>query len=168
MDAPAPATTYRDADSFDIQTSIRTLRQAVFGHVPMIVLTVVVTLSLVLLFVKLFPPIYRAEVLIAGEAQEDQSRTNYYAAWDVFRKGDLKSEPTLMTSRTVAQQVVEQMDLKFDDVHHSVLMHLGYLRPILRSTRRRRKRSTALARLRPTARAWRWCRWATRPSAASS
>jgi EAL domain-containing protein (putative c-di-GMP-specific phosphodiesterase class I)/uncharacterized protein involved in exopolysaccharide biosynthesis len=127
MDAPAPATTYRDADSFDIQTSIRTLRQAVFGHVPMIVLTVVVTLSLVLLFVKLFPPIYRAEVLIAGEAQEDQSRTNYYAAWDVFRKGDLKSEPTLMTSRTVAQQVVEQMDLKFDDVHHSVLMHLGYL-----------------------------------------
>lgn len=114
-------------DSFDVQASLRRLRQTVLGHIPMIVVTVIVTLALVLLYVRLFPPIYSAEVLIAGEAQEDSSRTNYYAAWDVFRKGDIKSEPTLMTSRTVAQRVVEELDLKFDDVHHSVLTHLAYL-----------------------------------------
>lgn len=118
---------YRDPDAFDVQASLRTLRQAVFGHIPLILACIAVTVGLVITYVKLFPPIYRAEVLVAAESQEDPSRTSYYAGWDVFRKGDLKSEPTLMTSRSVAEKVVDELNLTFDDVHHSVLMHLAYL-----------------------------------------
>lgn len=116
-----------DLDAFDVHASLRRLREAVRNRFQIVVTTVVVAFCLVFLYVKLFPPIYKAEVMVVGEAQEDTARTSYYAFWDVFRKGDLKSEPTLMTSRSVAEKVVDGLHLKFSDVHHSFLTHVGYL-----------------------------------------
>jgi EAL domain-containing protein (putative c-di-GMP-specific phosphodiesterase class I)/uncharacterized protein involved in exopolysaccharide biosynthesis len=113
--------------AFDVHEAVRRVRLAVLQHIPMIVVTCAVTLGLAITYVKVFPPIFKAEAMVAGEATEDASRSSYYASWNVFRKSDLKSEPALMTSRSVARQVVEDLDLKFDDVHHSILMHIGYL-----------------------------------------
>lgn len=128
MDPSNEAIAYRhEADAFDVRASARRLGLAIRNHIPLIAASCAVSLLLVLTYVKVFPPIYTAEVIVSGEANDDNARNNYYALWNIFRKGDLKSEPELMTSRSVAQAVVEALDLKFDDVYHPVLTHIGYL-----------------------------------------
>jgi uncharacterized protein involved in exopolysaccharide biosynthesis len=128
MDQTSEAVPYRhDVDAFDVQASLRRLREAVSGHLVLIAASALVSLGLALVYVKVFPPIYRAEVVISGEANDDKSRDSYYALWNIFRKGDLKNEPELMTSRGVVREVVEKLDLKFDDVYHPVLTQIGYL-----------------------------------------
>lgn len=116
-----------DSETFDLHLAVRRVRAAIIKHIPLILVSTVFALALLVVYIKVFPPIYKAEVMVAGESREDESRATYYAIWNVFRKSDLKSEPALITSRSVARQVVEQLNLKFDDVHHSMLTHVGYL-----------------------------------------
>src|SRR5262249_22707099 len=116
-----------DYDRFDVRATARRAREAIMRHIPMILICVVCTLALALAYVKIFPPIYKAELLVAGESLDDASRNSYYAIWEVFRKSDLKSQPTLMTNSVVAKNVVQELDLKFDDVHHTFLTHVGYI-----------------------------------------
>lgn len=116
-----------EADSFDLRSSLGRLRQSVVQRAWLITMVCVFTLGMVLLYLKTFPPIFEAEVIVVGERDDDAARNNYYSFWHLFRKGDLKSEPELMTSTSLARRVVEDLNLKFDDVHHSFLMQLGYL-----------------------------------------
>ena len=116
-----------ELDAIDWRTTARRARHAVVRHVPLIATSVVVALLLLVAYIRIFPPVYRAEAVLLGESNDDVIRSNYYAHWDIFRKGDLKSEPELMTSGRVAKQVVKDLNLKFDDVYHTFFTHVGYL-----------------------------------------
>lgn len=116
-----------ELDSIDWRTSLRRARHAIVRHVPLILASCGVSLLLLVLYIKIFPPIYRAEVVLLGETNDDVVRSNYYQAWNLFRKGDLKSEPEMITTGRIAKQVVTTLDLKFNDVHHTFLTHVGYL-----------------------------------------
>ncbi len=116
-----------ELDAIDWRTSLRRARHAITGHVPLILTSCAFALLLLVAYIKIFPPIYRADVVIQGEPNDDVVRSNYYSAWNPFRKGDLKSEPELVTSGLVARKVVGDFNLKFNDVHHTFLTHLTYL-----------------------------------------
>jgi uncharacterized protein involved in exopolysaccharide biosynthesis len=128
VDLVKESTPYQpDVDAIDWRTSLRRAKHAVIGHVPLILASVGFCLLLLVLYMRIFPPIYMAEAVLQGEPNDDVVRANYYSAWNLFRKGDLKSEPELVTSGRVAEAVVTALNLKFDDVHHSFLTHVGYL-----------------------------------------
>ncbi|HEY8240233.1 MAG TPA: Wzz/FepE/Etk N-terminal domain-containing protein, partial [Kiritimatiellia bacterium] len=116
-----------ELDPIDWRTSSRRARNAIVRHVPLILLTVAVTYLLLFAYVRLFPPVFRAEAVVQAEPDSDTGRVEYYAHWNMFRKVDMKSEPELLTSGRVAKLVVEDLKLKFDDVHHTMLTQIGYL-----------------------------------------
>lgn len=116
-----------EIDAIDWRTSMRRARSAVIRHVALIATSCVVALVLLAAYVKVFPPVYKAEAVLMGEANDDVIRGNYYENWNIFRKWDIKTEPALMTSGRVANKVVADLDLKFNDVHHTFFMHVAYL-----------------------------------------
>ena len=116
-----------ELDPIDWRTSSRRARNAIVGHVPLILVSVVVSFVLLYAYIKMFPPAFKAEALLQAEPDNDTGRVEYYAHWNMFRKVDMKSEPELITSGRVAKLVVEDLHLKFDDVHHTILTQIGYL-----------------------------------------
>src|SRR5262245_52288981 len=116
-----------DLDAIDWRTSFRRIRSAILGHVPLIATSIVVALVLMFLYVKIFPPVFRAEVVLMAEAPDDVICGNYYENWNVYRKWDIKSEPEIITSARVSKEVIEKLNLKFPDVYHTFLTHLGSL-----------------------------------------
>jgi uncharacterized protein involved in exopolysaccharide biosynthesis len=128
MDNTTEAIPYQhEADAFDVNASIGRVRNAILDHLVLIAVTCLACLGLVLCYLKAFPPIYKAEVTVYGDPSEDSARSGYYQVWNIFRKDDLKSEPELITTRKVVTQVVQDLNLKFDDVYHPVLTQVGYL-----------------------------------------
>jgi uncharacterized protein involved in exopolysaccharide biosynthesis len=116
-----------EADNFDLRRAVRQVVQATRAYKWIVALTVVLTMGLAGLYVWIWPPIYKADVLIVADAKEDLSRDSFYQIWNVFRKDSLASEVEMMTSRGVLRKVVSQLDLKFDDVYHPFLLHAAYL-----------------------------------------
>lgn len=116
-----------ELDAIDWRTSLRRTRAAVTRHWILILTSCAVSLVIVALYVRIFPPVYKAEAVLMGEANDDVIRGNYYENWNVFRKWDIKAEPELIRSGRVSRQVVEALDLKFTDVHHTFFTHLGWL-----------------------------------------
>lgn len=116
-----------EADSFDLRRAVRQVVQATRAYKWVVALTVVMTIGLAGLYVWIWPPIYKADVLIVADAKEDNSRDNFYQVWNVFRKDSLSSEVEMMTSRGVLGRVVKELDLKFDDVYHPFLLHAAYM-----------------------------------------
>ena len=128
MDPMKEAIPYQpELDPIDWRTSARRARNAVVRHVPLILMSVAVSFLLLFAYVRLFPPVFKAEALLQAEPDSDTNRNEYYSLWNLFRKADMKSEPELMTSGRVAKLVVTDMNLKFDDVHHTMLTQIGYL-----------------------------------------
>lgn len=116
-----------EADAFDVRGAIARVAYAISRHKLLILLCCVLCVGLVWSYMQLFPPIYRAEVLVQAEPEQDKAREQFYAAWNTFRKSELSSEVELMTSGPVVAQVVEQLDLGYEDVYHTHLKHLAYL-----------------------------------------
>jgi uncharacterized protein involved in exopolysaccharide biosynthesis len=116
-----------ELDPIDWRTSARRARNAVVRHVPLILASIAVSFLLLFAYVRLFPPVFKAEALMQAEPDSDTNRNEYYSMWNLFRKADMKSEPELMTSGRVAKLVVQDLHLKFDDVHHTMLTQIGYL-----------------------------------------
>jgi uncharacterized protein involved in exopolysaccharide biosynthesis len=128
MDSMKEAIPYQpELDPIDWRTSARRARNAIARHVPLIAMSVVFAFGLMIAYVRIFPPIFRAEVVIQAEPDSDVNRNQYYSLWNLFRRADVKSEPELITSGRVAKQVVEELHLKFNDVHHTMLTHIAYL-----------------------------------------
>ena len=118
---------YADADSFDVHAAVARIIAAVFKHWPIIVLTIILCLGLVYTYIKMFPPVFTAEVMMQAEPEDDPTRESFYALWNIFRKTELMSEVELMTSGPVVKQVVEELNLTYDDVYHTPLSHVVYL-----------------------------------------
>ena len=106
---------------------MRRMRGAIARHARMILISALASVALLFVYERIFPPVYIAEAVLQAEVDQDVVRSSYYANWNVFRKGDMKSEPALVTSGRVMMGVVIALDLKFDDVHHSFLTHVTYL-----------------------------------------
>lgn len=116
-----------DLDALDWRTPLRRARRAIVRHAWLIVLSCVVAVVLLFVYQRIFPPVYTAEAVLQAELDQDIVRSTYYANWNVFRKGDMKSEPALVTSGRVVEAVVRDLNLKFDDVHHTFVIHVTAL-----------------------------------------
>lgn len=116
-----------EIDSFDVQGAVARVIDAVLKHKLLILLCVLMCLGLIWTYIKLFPPVYSAEVMLQAEAEEDKAREQFYSSWNTFRKSELNSEVELMTSTPVVRRVIQDLNLTYDDVYHTPLKHLLYL-----------------------------------------
>jgi uncharacterized protein involved in exopolysaccharide biosynthesis len=121
------ASQYPNLDVIDWRTPVRRFRRAITRHVGMIALACCVSVLLLILYERIFQPVFTAEAVLQAELDQDVVRSAYYANWNIFRKGDMKSEPALVKSGRVIHGVVKDLNLKFNDVHHTFLTHVTYL-----------------------------------------
>jgi uncharacterized protein involved in exopolysaccharide biosynthesis len=117
----------RDPDTFDVRRSIEAVADAARNNKRLIVLVCLVSVALMVLYIKVWPPVYGAQALLLAERDIDAARDNFYSTWDVFRKDDARSEIELMTAGPILKEVVEKEHLKYADVYHPVMSELTYL-----------------------------------------
>ena len=98
-----------EADSFDFHRSWMGVKHACGAHKMVIVLTCVLTILLTGFYVKFWPPVFIAQVALAGESDKDRSRENFYNSWAVFRNDALTDEAVVMTSAPVLAEVVDNL-----------------------------------------------------------
>lgn len=114
-------------DVFDVRTSLLQIWDACRVHAWIVVLCPMLTVGLITFYVLNWQPIYRANAALLAEPERDNSRDQFYHFWNMFRKEDLKSEVSLITSNAVVGDVVKQLNLKYDDVYHPFFNHAAYL-----------------------------------------
>lgn len=127
MSGKYPENGYRDPDSFDVQGSLKQIAEATRRYRGVVLLSCVLCLGLAFAYAHLFPPIYVANAKAIAEKGVDNSRDNFYAMWDVFRKDDPRGEIEMMLAPSMIAKVVQKEGLKYDDVYHPFLSHLTYL-----------------------------------------
>jgi len=115
------------ADSFDFGNSWNRIKQSCSTHRYLILLTCVLTVALVVLYIRVWPPVYTSEVMLVADAQQDSQRDNFYQYWNVFRKDPLPDEVPLISSGPVLKKVVLDLGLTYDEVYHPFFSHLTYL-----------------------------------------
>ena len=126
--AIAEAIPYRpEEDSFDFHKSWAGLRHACGAHKWLILATCLLTLGLTVLYVRVWPPVFVAEVVVVGESDKDRSRENFYGMWAVFRNGQLTDEAQMITAAPVLQEVIDKLHLTDREVYRSFFGHIGYL-----------------------------------------
>lgn len=116
-----------EADSFDFKKSLELIIQAIVCHKLLIAVTMVLSVSLVIMYVVIFPANFEANVVLIGDPENDFQRDEFYNYWAIFRKHPLPDEGELMTSGVVIGQVVDKLGLRYEDVYHTTLNHIGYL-----------------------------------------
>jgi uncharacterized protein involved in exopolysaccharide biosynthesis len=124
---PEAITHHAEADSFDFRRSWASVKQAVFGHKLLIIMTCVFSVSVVIIYIVVFPPIYQAEVALIGDDEDDAPRDEFYAGWNIFRKDSMGDEVAMMTSGSVLGKVITRLGLTYADVYHPFLSYVGYL-----------------------------------------
>ncbi len=116
-------------DSFKIRQSISALLQAVRRHLLLVALTCVGVLVIVLAYMHYFPPVYRSTVKLLVENDRDEIREGFYDRWNVFRGAEEgETEAELLKVAPVITEVVQRMNLKYEDVYHPFLKHVIYLK----------------------------------------
>jgi len=115
------------ADSFDFQKSLEMVKLAFFCHKLLITVVTALTLLIVIIYIMAFPSYYEAEVVLVADSTQDMNRDEFYKRWTVFRVNSLGDEGELMTSNLVIGKVVDKLRLRYADVYHSFMNHLGYL-----------------------------------------
>lgn len=116
-----------DLDTFDVRGAILRTLNTVLNNKLLILACTIFCVGLVWSYGKMFPPIYKAEVFVQAEPEEDKAREQFYGTWNTFRKSELSSEAELMKSTLVIQEVVEELNLSYDDVYHTHLKQITYL-----------------------------------------
>lgn len=116
----------READSFDVVGSVRSLAEAVRHHKLMVAACVATTLAITTLYVFVWPPIYQSEAMVAAERDQDPARDAFYSSWSFFRKEDARTELELMRSGSVLKELIHRENLKYEDVYHPFTSQLAY------------------------------------------
>lgn len=116
-----------EADSFPFQASISAIKQALRGHIGLVLATMATTIALVLAYISIWPPTFQAEVMVAAVSDSDQQRNAFYQSWNIFRRDALTDEATLMTATPVLQEVIKRLDLKYDEVYHPFTSYVVHL-----------------------------------------
>jgi uncharacterized protein involved in exopolysaccharide biosynthesis len=117
----------RDADTFDVVSSVRAISEAVRYHWRVILVTCGITVAIAALYHIVWPPVYQAEALVVTESDADPVRDSFYHTWNTFRKDSARTEVELMMSGSVLKEVILREKLTYDDVYHPFMSHLGYL-----------------------------------------
>lgn len=107
-----------EADSFHFGGALQTIVQAVRTYKWVVFATILATTGLVGAYVWIWPPVFQAEVMVAVDSDKDAQRTAFYQGWNIFRKEGLIDEGVLMTSPPVLKEVIQRLDLKYEDVYH--------------------------------------------------
>lgn len=105
-------------DVFDFREPLRRLAKIVRWHWLLVAIVIAATLGLVIAYIQLRPPIYEAQTILLVEPKEDMVRDRFYDQWNIFRKDEAESEAQLVTGGPVLAEVVQDLDLKWDDVFH--------------------------------------------------
>lgn len=116
-----------ESDAFDFKGSWDSVKQSILRHRLLIVFTCMVSLGFMITYFIYWPSTYQAEVVLAGDPEDDNTRDSFYQLWNVFRKDHLPDEAQLITAGVVLERVVEDLDLTYDDVFHPFLSHAAYL-----------------------------------------
>ena len=124
---PVIATRARDADTFDIVSTVRALSEAARYHWRLVLITCAITVGITVVYQIVWPPIYIAEALIMAESDADPLRDSFYVNWNTFRKDSVRTEVELMMSGGVLKEVIRREKLTYDDVYHPVMSHLSYM-----------------------------------------
>lgn len=107
-----------EADSFQFEGALRSIRQAIRSYTWAVLATTVLTVSIVGAYIWIWPPTFQAEVMIAVDSDKDIQKTAFYQGWNIFRKDGLTDEATLLTGPAVLREVIKRLDLKYEDVYH--------------------------------------------------
>ncbi|GAB6194948.1 GumC family protein [Lysobacter xanthus] len=116
-----------EADSFQIRASLEAIVQSLRLHRWLVLACMVLTTSLVIAYMAIWPPIFEAEVLVSADAGDDPQRNAFYQGWNIFRKDTLIDEATLMTAPPVLKEVIKRMDLRYDEVYHPFTSYAVHL-----------------------------------------
>ncbi|MGV8932443.1 MAG: GumC family protein [Luteimonas sp.] len=116
-----------EADSFQIRASLEAIVQSLSLHRWLVLACVLLTTSMVITYMVIWPPTYEAEVLISADSGEDPQRNAFYQGWNIFRKDTLIDEATLMTAPPVLKEVIKRMDLRYDEVYHPFTSYAVHL-----------------------------------------
>ncbi|MGE4323703.1 MAG: GumC family protein [Sphingobium sp.] len=116
-----------EADSFDFRRAGQIVRLAVRGHRGLIMAVTALTLTLVTLYIAIWPPVYSASVTLSAVPDDDRQRESFYGSWALFRRSAIKDEMVLATSGPVLKQVIADLDLRYADVYHPPLRYLTWL-----------------------------------------
>lgn len=127
MNTFEPVSNQRDPDSFDVRRSWEGLKQACWGHKLLIATTTLLTVALVVAYMVIWPPVYVADVTVAGDPEDDTQREQFYQFWNVFRRDHLPDEALFITSAPIIERVVDDLGLTYDDVYHPFLTYAAYL-----------------------------------------
>lgn len=114
-------------DTFDIKASWREISNATRHHKVLVWVTAALLLALVIIYVQVWPPIYKATATLMAERDSDLSRDAFYVSWNIFRKDDARTEIELMKAAPVLKEVIERQKLTYDDVYHPFLSEVAYL-----------------------------------------
>ena len=116
-----------EADTFDLRKSWEYMRRAAIGHKPLILLCTLFTVSIMLMYIMIWPSIYMAEVTVIADAEDDKQRTEFFSHWNVFRSNNLRDEVLLINSRTILEKTVDELGLTYDDIYHPFLSYAAHL-----------------------------------------
>lgn len=116
-----------DADSFDFKASLDTMRNSIFSHLGVVIAVIVLCVLLVLLYLKSWPPVFEASVVVAADSESDLQRTAFYQSWNIFRREAPEDEAILMTSDPVLRRVITELDLQYDEVYHPFMSQIVHL-----------------------------------------
>ncbi len=115
-------------DTFDVRGTLLSLLDVVKRRLWLVLLTAFLTVFVMFLYIRYFPPVYSAGVTVLLEGDTDMLRREFYDRWSIFRGGlQAETEAELLRIGPVVKEVIEQMDLKYEDVYHPFLSHVVYL-----------------------------------------
>ncbi len=117
---------YPEADSFDFRRSWMGVRHACRVHKLLILCTCLFTVGIVVAYIRIFPPVFIAQVQLVGESAKDHERETFYGTWSVFRNDQLANEVHMLSSSEVLDEVIDRLHLTDDDVYHTFFSYAGY------------------------------------------
>ncbi|MBI4556788.1 MAG: hypothetical protein HY706_04330 [Candidatus Hydrogenedentes bacterium] len=111
-----------EADSFDVRRTLTAMREVVFRRKWVVFATCAITVALMQAYIHYFPWVYKASVKVLVEPEKDVTREMFYDRWNVFRKAEqAQTEAELVKMAPVVKEVVQRLDLKYEDVYHPIL-----------------------------------------------
>ena len=125
-DANSNTRGFDETDMFDFVGTVRFFGDSIRFNINLILLTTALVLGLAFTYHMVWPPVYTAEAVIMVERSEDTQRDAFYQEWNVFRKGDARTEVGLIDSGAIIRRVIEAENLSYDDVYHPLMSQLKY------------------------------------------
>jgi len=115
-------------DAFEVRKTLYSLLEIVWRRLLWVILTTAVVVGIMIAYIVVFPPVYKAGATILVEGQDNSLREEFYDRVSVFRGGvEAETEAELLKVGPVVERVVERLDLAYEEVYHPFLRYVVYL-----------------------------------------